>query len=75
VNDVTSASGGGAQRFTLTYWPEDSYARFGQLIVEPRDRASREARMEEVMRRVRAEYPGVEYKVQALQVGPSAKAS
>lgn len=75
VKHVTSVTGGGAQRFTLTYSPEDSYASFGQLIVETRDRASREARMEEVIRLVRAEYPEVEYKVQALQVGPSAKAS
>ncbi|MDO6816173.1 efflux RND transporter permease subunit [Cobetia amphilecti] len=75
VNHVTSVTGGGAQRFTLTYSPEDSYASFGQLIVETQDRASREARMEEVIRLVRAEYPEVEYKVQALQVGPSAKAS
>ncbi|WP_158774632.1 efflux RND transporter permease subunit [Cobetia sp. L2A1] len=75
VNHVTSVTGGGAQRFTLTYAPEDSYASFGQLIVETQDIVSREARMEEVIHLLRRQYPDVEYKVQALQVGPSAKAS
>jgi len=75
VVQVTSVTGGGAQRFTLTYAPEQRYASFGQLIVETRDKASREARMEEVIRNLRADFPDVQYKVQALQVGPSAKAS
>jgi len=75
VNQVTSVVGGGAQRFTLTYAPEKRYASFGQLIVETEDRDSRQARMEQVIRLLRAEFPDVQYKVQALQVGPSAKAS
>ncbi|WP_370257140.1 efflux RND transporter permease subunit [Marinobacter nauticus] len=75
VVQVTSVTGGGAQRFTLTYSPEQRYARFGQLIVETRDKASREARMEEVIQQLRTDFPNVHYKVQALQVGPSAKAS
>ncbi|UDL07054.1 efflux RND transporter permease subunit [Marinobacter sp. CA1] len=75
VVQVTSVTGGGAQRFTLTYSPEQRYASFGQLIVETRDKASREARMEEVIQQLRADFPNVQYKVQALQVGPSAKAS
>lgn len=75
VVQVTSVTGGGAQRFTLTYSPEQRYASFGQLIVETQNKASREARMEEVIRHLRADFPNVQYKVQALQVGPSAKAS
>ena len=75
VIQVTSVTGGGAQRFTLTYSPEQRYASFGQLIVETRDKASREARMEEVIEQLRTDFPNVHYKVQALQVGPSAKAS
>ncbi len=75
VVQVTSVTGGGAQRFTLTYSPEQRYASFGQLIVETRDKASREARMEEVIEQLRTDFPNVHYKVQALQVGPSAKAS
>lgn len=75
VNQVTSVVGGGAQRFTLTYSPEKRYASFGQLIIETVDQDSRQARMEEVIRLLRAEFPNVQYKVQALQVGPSAKAS
>ena len=75
VVQVTSVTGGGAQRFTLTYSPEQRYASFCQLIVETRDKASREARMEEVIEQLRTDFPNVHYKVQALQVGPSAKAS
>jgi multidrug efflux pump subunit AcrB len=75
VVQVTSVTGGGAQRFTLTYSPEQRYASFGQLIVETRDKASREARMAEVIEQLRTDFPDVQYKVQALQVGPSAKAS
>lgn len=75
VENVTGVIGGGAQRFTLTYSPEDRYASFGQLIVETADRASREARMEEVIALLRHQYPRIQYKVKALQVGPSAKAS
>ena len=75
VVQVTSVTGGGAQRFTLTYSPKQRYASFGQLIVETRDKASREARMEEVIEQLRTDFPNVHYKVQALQVGPSAKAS
>nr|WP_298250673.1 efflux RND transporter permease subunit [uncultured Halomonas sp.] len=75
VENVTSVIGGGAQRFTLTYAPEDSYASFGQLIVETTDRDSREARMEEVIRLLRRDFPRIQYKVKALQVGPSSKAS
>tara|TARA_R100000030_G_scaffold60112_2_gene45344 strand:+ start:218 stop:3268 length:3051 start_codon:yes stop_codon:yes gene_type:complete len=75
VVQVTSVTGGGAQRFTLTYSPEQRYASFGQLIVETRDKASREARMEEVIEQLRTDFPNVHYKVQALQVGASAKAS
>ncbi|MGQ7248794.1 efflux RND transporter permease subunit [Halomonas sp. V046] len=75
VHRVTSVVGGGAQRFTLTYAPEDRYASFGQLIVETADQDSRSARMAEVIRVLRQDFPRVQYKVQALQVGPSAKAS
>ena len=75
VVQVSSVTGGGAQRFTLTYSPEQRYASFCQLIVETRDKASREARMEEVIEQLRTDFPNVHYKVQALQVGPSAKAS
>lgn len=75
VRQVTSVVGGGAERFTLTYAPEQRYASFAQLIIETSDRSAREARMEEVVRLLRADYPSVQYKVQALQVGPSAKAS
>lgn len=75
ITRVTSVVGGGAQRFTLTYAPEDRYAAYAQLIIETTDSESRAARMAEVITTLRQQYPRVQYKVQALQVGPSAKAS
>ncbi|ALM53949.1 efflux RND transporter permease subunit [Halomonas huangheensis] len=75
VTRVTSVVGGGAQRFTLTYAPEDRYASYGQLIVETTDQESRSARMADVITALRQQYPQIQYKVKALQVGPSAKAS
>jgi len=75
VAHVTSVIGGGAQRFTLTYSPEDRYASYSQLIVETDDLDARAKRMADIIVLLRKDYPQVQYKVQALQVGPSAKAS
>ncbi|MEQ5854278.1 efflux RND transporter permease subunit [Halomonas sp. EF61] len=75
VTHVTSVIGGGAQRFTLTYSPEDRYPSYSQLIVETEDLDSRARRMAEIITLLRDDYPEAQYKVQALQVGPSAKAS
>lgn len=75
IANVTSVIGGGAQRLTLTYAPEDRYASYGQLIVETNTVASRNARMREIIELVRQDFPNVQYKVKALQVGPSAKAA
>lgn len=75
VKQVTSVVGGGAQRFTLTYGPEDRYAAYGQLIISTADLESREARMADVIKLLREDFPRVQYKVQALQVGPAPKAS
>jgi multidrug efflux pump subunit AcrB len=75
IANVTSVIGGGAQRLTLTYAPEDRYASYGQLIVETNTVESRDARMREIIELVRKDFPNVQYKVKALQVGPSAKAA
>ncbi|WDT87634.1 efflux RND transporter permease subunit [Alteromonas sp. 009811495] len=75
IANVTSVIGGGAQRLTLTYAPEDRYASYGQLIVETNTVESRDARMREIIELVREDFPNVQYKVKALQVGPSAKAA
>jgi len=75
IANVTSVIGGGAQRLTLTYAPEDRYASYGQLIVETNTVDSRNARMREIIELVRQDFPNVQYKVKALQVGPSAKAA
>lgn len=49
IANVTSVIGGGAQRLTLTYAPEDRYASYGQLIVETNTVESRDARMREIV--------------------------
>ena len=75
IANVTSVIGSGAQRLTLTYAPEDRYASYGQLIVETNTVESRDARMREIIELVRKDFPNAQYKVKALQVGPSAKAA
>ena len=52
IANVTSVIGGGAQRLTLTYAPEDRYASYGQLIVETDTVESRDARMREIIEKL-----------------------
>lgn len=75
IENVTSVVGGRAQRLTLTYAPEDRYASYGQLIIETTTVQARSERMKEILEVIRTEFPNVQYKVKALQVGPSAKAA
>lgn len=75
IANITAVVGSGAQRLTLTYSPEERYASYGQLIIKTSSLEARENRMRDVIRIMRSDYPGVQFKVQALQVGPSAKAA
>ncbi|MDQ7728977.1 efflux RND transporter permease subunit [Halomonas sp. SpR8] len=74
VRHLTTTVGGGAQRFTLTYSPEDRYASYAQLIVETDDKATQQERMAEVERILERDHSDIDYKIAPLEVGPAPKA-
>lgn len=74
VRHLTTTVGGGAQRFTLTYSPEDRYASYAQLIVETDDKATQQARMADVEAELKRNHSDIDYKIAPLEVGPSPKA-
>jgi multidrug efflux pump subunit AcrB len=74
VRHLTTTVGGGAQRFTLTYSPEDRYASYAQLIIETDDKVTQRARMAEVEKVLERHHSDIDYKIAPLEVGPSPKA-
>ncbi|WP_346795908.1 efflux RND transporter permease subunit [Halomonas sp. Bachu 37] len=74
VKHLTTTIGGGAQRFTLTYAPEDRYASYAQLIVETDDKQTQRERMADVEAALERNHPDVDYKIVPLEVGPAPKA-
>ncbi|SDJ11485.1 efflux RND transporter permease subunit [Billgrantia gudaonensis] len=74
IRHLTTTIGGGAQRFTLPYSPEDRYASYAQLIVETDDKTSQHARMADVERELERRHPEADFKIAPLEVGPSPKA-
>ncbi|MCA1773616.1 MAG: efflux RND transporter permease subunit [Halomonas sp.] len=74
VRHLTTTVGGGAQRFTLTYSPEDRYASYAQLIVETDDKATQQERMAEVEKVLERDHGDIDYKIAPLEVGPAPKA-
>ena len=74
VRHLTTVIGGGAQRFTLTYAPEDRYASYSQLIVETDNKATQQARMADVESVLERDHSDIDYKIAPLEVGPAPKA-
>lgn len=74
VRHLTTIVGGGAQRFTLTYSPEDRFASYAQLIVETDNKIVQRERMAEVERVLEREHSDIDYKIAPLEVGPAPKA-
>jgi len=74
VHHLTTVVGGGAQRFTLTYAPEDRFASYSQLIVETHDKATQQARMADVEAVLERDHSDIDYKIAPLEVGPAPKA-
>ncbi|UXZ54383.1 efflux RND transporter permease subunit [Halomonas sp. 7T] len=74
VRHLTTVIGGGAQRFTLTYAPEDRYASYSQLIVETDNKATQQARMADVEAVLERDHSDIDYKIAPLEVGPAPKA-
>ena len=73
VTNVTSVMGMGAQRFILTYMPENVYRSYGQLIIETGNLDQVKALVPQV-EEVLGSDPEIDYKVKLLQVGPAPKA-
>lgn len=67
---VSSFVGSSAQRFQLTYGPEDPNPSYGQLIVEVEDRRQIETLAREVYDYIRAELPNGEPVVNLFELGP-----
>jgi multidrug efflux pump subunit AcrB len=74
VRHLTTVVGGGAQRFTLTYAPEDRYASYSQLIVETDNKAIQQARMADIEAVLERDHSDIDYKIAPLEVGPAPKA-
>ncbi|MCO7247567.1 efflux RND transporter permease subunit [Halomonas sp. Mc5H-6] len=74
IRHLTTTVGGGAQRFTLTYSPEDRYASYAQLIVETDDKATQHDRMADVEKVLEQDHSDIDYKIAPLEVGPAPKA-
>ncbi|OBA00891.1 efflux RND transporter permease subunit [Halomonas sp. G11] len=74
IRHLTTTVGGGAQRFTLTYSPEDRYASYAQLIVETDDKATQHDRMADVEKVLEQNHSDIDYKIAPLEVGPAPKA-
>ena len=74
IRHLTTTVGGGAQRFTLTYSPEDRYASYAQLIIETGDKATQRERMADVERVIKRDHSDIDYKIAPLEVGPAPKA-
>ncbi|MGS2742513.1 efflux RND transporter permease subunit [Halomonas sp. LS-001] len=74
IRHLTTVIGGGAQRFTLTYAPEERYASYSQLIIETNDKATQQARMADVEAVLKRDHSDIDYKIAPLEVGPAPKA-
>ena len=74
VAQVTTVIGGGAQRFFLSYNPEDAYASYAQFMVGTQTFEDVERLLIEVTQLTRANHPEAEFRIQKLQNGPPVKA-
>ncbi|MDO8827571.1 efflux RND transporter permease subunit [Methylophaga sp.] len=74
IRHLTTTVGGGAQRFTLTYSPEDRYASYAQLIIETDDKETQRKRIADVEKILQRDHGDIDYKIAPLEVGPAPKA-
>ncbi|WP_441002821.1 efflux RND transporter permease subunit [Pseudocolwellia agarivorans] len=74
VTQITSTVGRGAPRFMLTYAPEKAYAAFGQLIIRVENREALPGVMANIRTYVSNNYPQAQFKVKAMEIGPTTDA-
>lgn len=75
VVQVTTVIGGGAQRFMLSYNPEEVYASYAQFIVGTRTLEDVEPLLIKATQLLRDNHPEAEFRLQKLQNGPPTKAA
>ncbi|MEH0724256.1 efflux RND transporter permease subunit [Vibrio alginolyticus] len=71
VKNITTVMGMGAQRFVLTYNPENVYSSYGQLIIEVDTLNTIKTLLPKIKQRFESNYPEFEYKFKLLENGPS----
>ncbi|WP_235676612.1 MULTISPECIES: efflux RND transporter permease subunit [unclassified Vibrio] len=71
IDNVTTVMGMGAQRFVLTYSPENVYSSYGQLIIEVDSLDTIQDVLPKIKQRFESTYPEFEYKFKLLENGPS----
>ena len=71
VHNVTTVMGMGAQRFILTYTPENLYSSYGQLMIETDSLQTIETLLPKIREHLESQHPEHEYKFKLLQNGPA----
>ncbi|MBY5920133.1 efflux RND transporter permease subunit [Ferrimonas balearica] len=71
VKFVTSTTGQGMQRFTLTYQPEKQYAAFAQLQIRTDTRERMQALMHTLASELPERYPQAQFQQRLMEIGPS----
>lgn len=71
VENVTTVMGMGAQRFILTYAPENVYSSYGQMIIETDSLETIEQLLPQIRGRLQSLHPEFEYKFKLLENGPA----
>ena len=74
VKQITATIGRGAERFMLTYNPEQSYAGYAQLLIETKDYESVGKVLAEAQAMVANDYPHAFVKFERFALGPGAGA-
>ncbi len=68
---VTSTTGQGMQRFTLTYKPEKQYAAFAQLQIRTDTRERMQTLMQSLANELPAQFPQAQFQQRLMEIGPS----
>ncbi|MGF1729539.1 efflux RND transporter permease subunit [Photobacterium kasasachensis] len=71
VEFVSSTTGQGLQRFSLTYSPEKSYEAFAQLQVRIRDREQQLPLMKQLDSELRTQFNRVMFQFRMMEIGPT----
>jgi len=72
VEFVSSSTGRGLQRFTLTYAPEVSYKAYAQLQVRVKDRETMFPLMRSLEKELKQQFSQARFQFRFMEIGPSA---